>query len=515
MTEKLRIGFEVPSGAPADVRLHHLALTGLTQRAGKTTALEGIVSRAPPGLSVLVLLTARGESVFARGRRLAPYFRPRVDWRFVEGLISAHLLEKAKFYRADIINATRGARTLHDVSRAVKRRLKETKNPWAQKVLTELETYLDEILPLLNQTTFASDVRLEPGLNVMDLSGMQPALQQLVVASTVDLVMERRNVLVVLPEAQDFIPEGRGTPAKLSLQDVVRKGARLNVFLLLDSQYLTGLDLGVMRSIGVWLFGRQTLDLELERVAKMVPGRKRSWDEVRSLGLGRFLLVEGDAVRTVYAQPAWLGDEAAVRVAKGQLAAEVARSALKDHPERGREEQMDQKERSAYEERIKDLEERVRSETARAEANAKAAAVNAVDKIRRTPGPAVAPHLDQEGLSNGDPPRTRADVHVFTDAPTLTVHVKEVRIESNEDDRVGQLALLAADGFFDSMKSTGPVMRELMARGWMGGTGTGAKKVVLEALRTLCRYKLLRELKGMFQVIPEAKTRIRVAKEAA
>ena len=78
----------------------------------------------------------------------------------------------------------------------------------------------------------------------MDLEALTPAVQQLVIAATVDWLMEGHltvPVIVVLPEARDFIPKDRRTPAKLALENLIRKGARVSRYLWLDSQALTGL----------------------------------------------------------------------------------------------------------------------------------------------------------------------------------------------------------------------------------------------------------------------------------
>ena len=279
----IRVGFEVPTGREVRIEPHHVGVTGLTQRSGKTTLLEALMDRANE--TAIAFRTSRGEIGFRGAKRIAPYFRPRTDWRFVEGLISAHLMEKAKFYRADLIRLTRGTKTLADVHANVKAALAKARpGSWPEKILTELNEYLTEIREALDQVPFATAPNLTPmALSVMDLEGLKPAIQQLVIAATVDWLMEGHltvPVVVVLPEARDFIPEDRRTPAKLALEDLIRKGARVQRYLWLDSQALTGLDMDVCRSIGTWFFGRQTLDIEC-RVARMIPGKRVKPDDVR------------------------------------------------------------------------------------------------------------------------------------------------------------------------------------------------------------------------------------------
>lgn len=323
---KFHVGFEIGSGSPVEAELHHLAIFGLTQKSGKTTALEAFIHRIDGNSAILVLRTGRGEIGFEGAHRIPFYFRERTDWQFVEGMISAHLQEKAKFYRGDIMRACRGARSLEDVGKHIQAALKKSKEgSFVEKIYTELDQYLSEILPQLRSVSFSSELVLSKGPQLMDLESVRPSMQQLVISATLDNVMQfHRDVIVVLPEARDFIPEDRRTPAKMSIENLIRKGAKLGNYLWCDSQSLTGLDLDIMRSVGIWMFGRQNLDREMERSAKAVPNGRARPSDIQSLKLGQFFLVQGEEVKKVYVQPAWLPEGEAISIAKGKGAAESA-----------------------------------------------------------------------------------------------------------------------------------------------------------------------------------------------
>ena len=324
---KFHVGFEIGSGSPVEAELHHLAIFGLTQKSGKTTALEAFIHRIDGGAKVLVFRTGRGEIGFEGAAPHPVFFRERTDWQFVEGMISAHLQEKAKFYRGDIMRACRGAKSLEDVRRHIQTALNKSKEgSFVEKIYTELDQYLAEILPELYSMKWADSLVLVAGAQVMDLEGVKPALQQLIISATLDRVMQtNRDVIIVLPEARDFIPEDRRTPAKMSIENLIRKGAKLGNYLWCDSQSLTGLDLDVMRSVGVWMFGRQNLDREMERSSKAIPNGIAKPSDIQSLKLGQFYLVQGENVRKTYVQPVWLPDEEARAVAMGESAAESTR----------------------------------------------------------------------------------------------------------------------------------------------------------------------------------------------
>jgi hypothetical protein len=86
-----------------------MAVTGQTQEAGKTTALEALITpRRRPRRDVRHE-ARRGQLHHAR--RIDPYFREQADWQFVASILEASRGEKLKFERAWIIRASKGART--------------------------------------------------------------------------------------------------------------------------------------------------------------------------------------------------------------------------------------------------------------------------------------------------------------------------------------------------------------------------------------------------------------------
>ena len=95
MSEKILLGFQVDSGEPVYVGVHHLAIFGMTQLSGKTTALEALISRS--GLRAIAFKTKRCEAGFTTYNLVTPYYKPRADWQFVEGLVNVALGEKVKY----------------------------------------------------------------------------------------------------------------------------------------------------------------------------------------------------------------------------------------------------------------------------------------------------------------------------------------------------------------------------------------------------------------------------------
>jgi hypothetical protein len=327
----VRLGYELGSGREILIPIRHMAVTGQTQEAGKTTALEALVSRS--GMQAVTFITKRGEGSFVGARRIAPYFREQADWQFVASVLEASRGEKLKFERAWIIRASKGARTLGDVHRNVREAMKTAKGMSADVYLT-LDAYLDVVVPSIGRVQWARTLDLQPGVNAVDLTGVPPEMQHLVIKSCLDWVLERaERTIVVIPEAWKFIPEARNTPVKLSALALIRQGAALKNYVWLDSQDLGGVDKEILRSVPVWLLGVQREANEIKRTLSNIPDgiAKPKKSDLATLELGIFYACWGRHVALTYVQPVWMSSEDAKAVVTGEGFREAIHRALDEH----------------------------------------------------------------------------------------------------------------------------------------------------------------------------------------
>ena len=306
MKATIHLGFEVGTGDAVAIPLRHLAVTGQTQEAGKTTTLEALITRS--GLRAVTFITKRGEGSFEGARRIAPYFREQTDWQFVASILEASRGEKLKFERAWIIRASKGARTLADVQHNVRTLMEKAKGMSADVYLT-LDAYLDQVVPAIATVKWAPSLDLEPGVNAVDLSDLSVEMQHLVIRSTLNWILEReKGTVVVVPEAWKFIPQGRGTPVKLAAEAFIRQGAALGNYLWLDSQDIGGVEKAILRSVPVWLLGVQREANEIKRTLSNIPAgtAKPKAAEIAQLALGQFFACWGTHILKTYVQPAWM-----------------------------------------------------------------------------------------------------------------------------------------------------------------------------------------------------------------
>jgi hypothetical protein len=361
MTASIHLGYVVGTGEPVEIPLRHTAVTGQTQESGKTTTLEGLISRS--GLQAVAYVTKRGESSFHVMHPIAPYFQERADWEFVQSLLEAATNTKQDFKQSWIMRASEGAKTLGDVRANIQRFLHGVKAPatvttqkrkrvvvaekkdvWLQKparglnadVYYVLDKYLDNIMPQLAEMPYTTELELTDGLNVMDLRDYEFPLQALVIRSVTDFIRERlEDTINIVPEAWKFAPKQRGSPVRLAAEEYVREAAAMKNFLWIDSQDLAGVADVLMRQVGVWLFGVQRAKHEIERaldhMPEGLPARRPRPADIATLQKGQFYVCFGREMYKVYVQPAWMTAAHAEAIARGEEEVDSARDILKEY----------------------------------------------------------------------------------------------------------------------------------------------------------------------------------------
>lgn len=332
---KILLGFEVPTGEPVYIEPQHLAIFGMTQLSGKTTTNEALITRS--GARAITFITKRGESGFTQAHEIKPYFKSGRGWQYVESLVDVALGEKVKYeprMRFAIMQVSRGMKDLHDVLAKAEKLLKEATKSWDKEVYSKLIAYLHLVLPELEKVDFGDKVQLSEGVNVMNLEGMKLQTQQLIIASTLQYVYEHlSNVIAIIPEAWEQLPQSRKTPVKFVAEQLIRKGASVKNYIWLDTQDIGGVDKTPLRQVSTWIVGRMMEAHEVERLLKQLLGFKVSAKNIQTLPLGCFYVTVGNAVKKVYVLPVGVPEEEGRAVAIGEKTPEEIRDKyLKPRP---------------------------------------------------------------------------------------------------------------------------------------------------------------------------------------
>lgn len=527
MAGKVSLGYAVGSGAEVSVPVGHMVVTGVTQQSGKTTTLDALVQRS--GRKAVTFVTKRGETAFAGGHRMAPFFRERADWVFVASLIDATLGEKNKLLRSWLMKACRGTKTLAEVQRNV-RAAKATARGFNESIYTEIDGYLDLVVPQLAQLPPVRKVSVRPGLNVVDVSPYSTELQSLVIKSVLEHVYEHEtDTLVVIPEAWEFIPEGRGSPVKREAEVLLRKGASLGNFVWVDSQDLAGVWKLALRAASVYLVGVQREANEIKRTLANIPAgiAKPTAAEIAHLERGEFFACWGRHVVKTYVQPAWMTADLARALATGSVnctaddiaaqrdgAIARARSELdelaREGLERGREAEADALDdaedtsevglRALADSIDQEEDDDVTPEQDRKLDRIIELLSDTEEPERAVSDPRVAAPVDEEALYERFRARLLKDPKVLAVAvavPRVEVETKVERITLDGKTANGRVALLLREGFFDSQRGAPEATNEINRRG-----GNFERITVYKALEEMCeRGFLYRESLGNRSVV--------------
>lgn len=505
--QQIHLGYSVPDGKPVSIPLNHMMVCGQTQASGKTTALEALIGRS--GLQALTFVTKRGEGSFKNARRIDPYFQEDTDWRFVRALLEASQQTKMKFESPWIVRATKGTRRLSEVQIQAKHLMATSRGMNADMYMM-LDAYLEILVPQIKKVEWAKNVDLRPGINVMDLTDLKPEMQQLVIKSTLDWVMAfAQETVVVIPEAWSFIPQGRGTPVKLSAERFIRQGGGLRNFLWLDSQDIAGVDKIILKSCQVWLLGVQREHNEVKRILANIPAdiKQPKTKDITQLGLGEFFVCHGTTTAKTYVQPLWLSSKQAIGVAAGELdSSDVVPNSIEEYlqappvyqiPEE-EDVTIDEKAFREYQDKSLSLlqeiakginilvhPDAVLKEWTEEETKAFSMALSDAQEIGK--GAPLMAFKSNDDLYEEFKQRLIKDapfiIKLYTLKPEIVVEEKRVVLETT-DDLQGNLLRLVSEGFFDKGNNANQAYEALKRRGKAPATSNPVYKA-MDALTEL------------------------------
>jgi len=525
----IHLGFEVGTGAPVGIPVGHMVVSGQSQQAGKTTALEALISRS--GLRAITFVTKRGEGAFAGGRRVAPYFRERADWQFIEAVLESTMRQKMRFERAWLMRACKGASTLAQVREHVKALQSKATRSMDADIYMLLGEYLDLVVPLIERLPAAPRVDLRDGLNVMDLAAYPTELQALVIRSVLEWVYDHEEgVLTVVPEAWETLPENRGSPVKLAATALVRKGAALRNYLLIDSQDIAGVSKEIIRQATVWLLGVQREMNEIKRALAHIPAgiKKPRAEDVAQLGRGEFFACYGRTAVKVYVQPEWMGEEEAAAIARGERPVRVrgavrgvgnqpightTRVLARRRPPAPADTERRTTQTEEEEQMAKDSDRTDRLEKKLDQLLDVIGPALAGKRQPEAVGPAVAAQtgeVDEDALFERLVARLKKDapalLRVLVIRPELEVKVERATIEVDGNTLKGRLARLIQEGWFDEPKTGHATFEELQRRGFRT-----SKPNVYRELDKLAELGFLTKEDGGLQAVRDMKSSIKKA----
>lgn len=324
------VGYEIGTGKEVWIEVTHLVCTGITNKSGKTTLLEGLACRGPETQKFLAFRSKPDEQVFKEGHFIKPFLSDQSDWQYMKQLLESSQKMKMRFETWHIMKAAKNTSTLGGFYQNCLDLAESTKRGMDKQIFEVLAEYTKTIIEELKDVVFTRDFpELKAGVNIMDLSEIQDEdVQSIIIRSTLAYVLHRlKSVITVIPELWKFSPQGRNNPVKEILQALVRQGANKRDFVWVDSQDLAGTDKIPLKQCYTWILGLQTEVNEAEHTLSQVnlpPKTKPKAHEITSLSLGQFYLSTPKGSVKFYALPRWLPEKEAIKVAMGKMDPETA-----------------------------------------------------------------------------------------------------------------------------------------------------------------------------------------------
>lgn len=325
MSKTIKLGYEIETGKEISIDISHLLVTGITRLSGKTTTLEALIKRSK--LKAVVFRTKIGEKGFIDGTIIPPFFKDKSDWQFIESLVEATLGERMRSWdRSKIIQYSKGTQGLLEFKKKIDDALLNEKiRAFDKDILTNLQAYLEIVLPKLQTIQFSNTLELSSGVNIIDLErfSRDSEVQSLIIRSVIEEVLHNfKGVIVVIPEFWKFCPQKRGNPCKQIIEEFVRQGATNNNYIWMDSQDMSGVDKIPLKQVSNWVLGCQSERNEVKHTLDQIPlpaKSKPKADEIMTLPLGHFYYCSSQVTKKVYVQPSWLDNKRAEKIALGKL----------------------------------------------------------------------------------------------------------------------------------------------------------------------------------------------------
>lgn len=436
-------------------------MTALASR-GIDEALGG------PGQSrAIAFVTKRGENEMKGSWTPQPYFHENADWQFVLAVLEATMRQKLMPHRSFIMNVTCGTTTLAQVQANVTQKLEKARG-FAEGIYTELDAYLKIVVPQIGKLPKVSRLDIRNGLSVMHLEQYSTEMQALIIRSCLEWIHDHeRDVVTIIPEAWEFMPQGRGSPVKLAAEKLIRKGAGIGNFMWADAQDLAGMDKLMLRACTVWLLGVQREANEIKRTLDNIPaGTKRpKAADLAMLQRGQFFACWGTHCKKVYVQPAWMTETQAHAVALGKSIGDVRPPVVPIEITK----EIDVTESEAAELRAQNK--RLEDENIQLRERLSNLELDQAERAAQMLKPAAIPSVSREFEDLYQRMKERLTleapqiIKVLTVRPEIVVEIKRETLEADGKSLRGRVAQLLAEGFFKMARTQTAVRSELKRRG--------------------------------------------------
>jgi hypothetical protein len=232
------------------------------------------------------------------------------------------LEEKIKDVRHKLIELCKKEKTLTAVKENIDKALENATKDSEKRPLILLQAYFDDLFKGLEGKEHVEQLDLKEGVNLMNLTDYTEELQNYIINSVLNEILNtHENIVVLIPEAWKFIPQSKRSPCKYPIEQLIRQGAAKNNFVWFDSQDIANVDKAILKSVSVWLLGLQTEINEVNHTIEQIPlpkKQKPTEDQIMHLQVGEFFVCADGNVTKTYVMPKKMAENGAKSEAKSK-----------------------------------------------------------------------------------------------------------------------------------------------------------------------------------------------------
>lgn len=321
MSKDITIGYEIGTGKEVTISPHHMFISGISG-AGKSESMKAIIGRSESKILILDVKRRRDYSEF--GADIPLYIEQKMDALMLKDLIESTERLSIKRELPMLSKLCRKSSTWEELlSKARKWQDDKKLRDFYKDVLEVLILIFEKLVREYNTYEFSDRVELDSQINVMNLSHVSRAMQQIIVSSVINHIERHESdIKIVIDEAHRFIPQAASSAASQDVVRLIREGRASNTYLWLADQTVTGVEKDVLKQVHLWILGRQTEINEAKRTLNQIPQRKSLGlraEDIQTLGIGEFIVATIDWAKKVYMWPRWIDEKMAKEVAMGQM----------------------------------------------------------------------------------------------------------------------------------------------------------------------------------------------------
>jgi hypothetical protein len=273
------VGYGLEARKPVLIKEGHILVCGMPQKSGKTTCIEGLLSRWPGNgnrkKKIIAFITKRGENSFPSHRKAEPFINTEPDPDFLSPVVESMLVvnrrpqisKKINLIVAELCN---NAKSLKQALKNVTRMQKKVgySDKLKRDTCIALHYYLTDVLPRQDYNPNEEKPDFKTSLNfeyngdnnnvVINLSEFSQELQTLVMGSVAyELLNHHRDAILVVPDGWKMFDTDGTSLGRFHVESLIAEGPRNRNHVIIESTDIEDIPLHIRRQMYAIVLGYQ------------------------------------------------------------------------------------------------------------------------------------------------------------------------------------------------------------------------------------------------------------------